>query len=563
MDGTRILDLLQAGLARSVGTLNRLTMAAVTRIGLDAVITSTQLFTPAELDQLRDTTAAVWATGELLGRAIPHLRIQRFRRHAEPKPDVVPDGLRLFAPQQALNYFTGLVPGLNVDHRKWQLDLERDAFTMAQATSMEVLNRVREIIIEGMQEGVPAGAQRIRQVLDAAGLLPSNPQYCFLPGTQIEGMITAASQARYDGPAVKIKTNDGRVLAVTINHPVLTATGWKAAGMIQQGDNLVCYGGPVESLYSLRPLPPQRWAIHNQKMPACVEDVFESFPVESSALNNIQRPAGPLDFHGDAAFFQGKVNRVRAYGMLQDVPDSQTIQFLRQFRFMKRRLISTVSTRMAGSLLHLGSHGLTDATLRTSKGHKNTGLPFRGVRLPDAFREFGTTAQIDPGRFHALHKTTAGDTKLVCNLLGTFPGLISLNSVTEVERISWSGHVYDFQSLHGYVVSQGIISSNCEMVYRTNVMDAHSAGHDREMQDEDMRETFPAWEYAPTIDGHSRPWHAKLAGRMYDQRVPFVLIRGTRAADVCNCRCVPIDLDRWEVQDRLAKGERLYTGVTR
>jgi len=278
MKGQEILDLLKPGLDRAAAALNRITRQAVERVGLNHLLTSSRLYNEAEADQLWRAAMGCWATGELIGRAIPRARMlgRRVKRFAEP----IQFPNTLLQPVKALEYFEALVPSLNLEPRNWQADLERSAFTMVAATTQQVLERVRGIVIDGLKEGTPAGAQEIRQVLDRAGMLPSNPQYS-------------------------------------------------------------------------------------------------------------------------------------------------------------------------------------------------------------------------------------------------------------------------------------------EMVYRTNVLDAHAAGHDREMQDPEMREFFPAWLYSATIDQNSRPWHRKKNNRMYPQAVPFVLVRGTAAADVCNCRCVPIDLDRWDVEDRLAKGERLYTGVTR
>lgn len=173
----------------------------------------------------------------------------------------------------------------------------------------------------------------------------------------------------------------------------------------------------------------------------------------------------------------------------------------------------------------------------------------------------GTASNIDPRLYHKGKEAAGGYSQLYSKLVTAFPGIVTLNSVAKVKRFRWAGHVYDFQTKTGYIVSQGIITSNCEMVYRTNVMDAYAAGHDREMADPEMQEYFPAWLYSATIDQNSRPDHAKRNDRMYSQRVPFVLVRGTTADQVINCRCVPIDLDKWEVADRIAAGQLLYTGV--
>lgn len=127
------------------------------------------------------------------------------------------------------------------------------------------------------------------------------------------------------------------------------------------------------------------------------------------------------------------------------------------------------------------------------------------------------------------------------------------------------GEPYGPQEIRKVLDRAGMLPSNpqySEMVYRTNVMDAHAVGHDREMMESPiMRETFPAWLYSAAVDEHSRKWHAARNDRMYSSNLPFSLVRGTKARDVCNCRCVPIDLDRWEVDDRLASGEIIYTSI--
>ena len=61
---------------------------------------------------------------------------------------------------------------------------------------------------------------------------------CMLPGTVVlaPGQVVAATQARYQGLVVEISTSGGRTLTCTPNHPVLTTSGWKAAGSLGVGD---------------------------------------------------------------------------------------------------------------------------------------------------------------------------------------------------------------------------------------------------------------------------------------------------------------------------------------
>ncbi len=100
-----------------------------------------------------------------------------------------------------------------------------------------------------------------------------------------------------------------------------------------------------------------------------------------------------------------------------------------------------------------------------------------------------------------------------------------------------------------------------EMVYRTNAVESMNQGAWEEMQDPDVRDTFPAWRYEAVVDSRSRPEHAARNGRMYAASVPFSVVRGTTPADVCNCRCTFTPVDKWDLQDMLARGAVLLTSA--
>ncbi len=97
------------------------------------------------------------------------------------------------------------------------------------------------------------------------------------------------------------------------------------------------------------------------------------------------------------------------------------------------------------------------------------------------------------------------------------------------------------------------------LVYRTNAMDALNQGTWEEMTDPDVADTFPAYIYSNPADSRSRPTHAARDGKLYPASIPFAVVRGTDISDIANCRCVFIPVDRWQLEERLARGERLET----
>lgn len=94
-----------------------------------------------------------------------------------------------------------------------------------------------------------------------------------------------------------------------------------------------------------------------------------------------------------------------------------------------------------------------------------------------------------------------------------------------------------------------------ETALRTNILDSFNQGLQNEV--DQVKSTFPAWKYSAVVDSRSRPWHAERNGRLYSSDVPFNAVRGTSAKDICNCRCVMIPLDRWTVDELLAKGAKI------
>jgi hypothetical protein len=100
-----------------------------------------------------------------------------------------------------------------------------------------------------------------------------------------------------------------------------------------------------------------------------------------------------------------------------------------------------------------------------------------------------------------------------------------------------------------------------EMVARTNIMDGLNTGAQREQYA--VRDTFPAYKYsAITRDGRARPSHAAKNGLIISVEIPFTEARGTDIKDVANCRCVPIPVDKWELDEYLKGGGRLITSLS-
>jgi hypothetical protein len=94
-----------------------------------------------------------------------------------------------------------------------------------------------------------------------------------------------------------------------------------------------------------------------------------------------------------------------------------------------------------------------------------------------------------------------------------------------------------------------------QMVFRTNAADAFNVGQTTEvMENPEVRDFFPAWEYLGIRDGREGDDHRPHFGRYYPNSLSFHFVRGPR---VFNCRCGPRYIDRYEWADLSAKGATL------
>jgi hypothetical protein len=397
------------------------------------------------------------------------------------------------------------------------------AFTVAGVDTQATLDKIRKSLAESVREGVDFVTWRDKILAEVdEGTFLSDGHMCFLPGTLIEGNVVAASKIWYSGPAVEVETDDGRRLRVTVNHPILTTFGWKHAGDIEQGENLVCHGPSVESLDPLdKSLSAIDFAessdgvaINNQKVPTRVEDVFQSFLGECFSGLFFDGPVSALDFHGDAAFTEGNVRCVRANGVLVRGLDSDQGKFGNQIGLVERNV--TATNRIPGVGLGLfdsfcqRSPSPSRCFSRVGKNRFSTKRSlFWREHVPEHFVGFGTATDFDPCLFHASNKNPSGDVQLSRKLIVSFPHLITTNRVRKVKFITWTGHVYDLQTTTGFIVSQGIISSN-STVYRTNIQAAFSDGQKEVLENPFIRSAFPYASYNAIDDDRVRENHLAL-----------------------------------------------------
>jgi hypothetical protein len=333
---------------------------------------------------------------------------------------------------------------------------------------------------------------------DGSDAPPGHP-LCFPAGTVVAGpLATAATARRYEGDLVTVVFASGQELAVTPNHPVLSANGWVPAGDLHEGVQ-VLRASDVQRVLGLIH-PDDRQAV------ARIEDVAGALR-EAGPVLAVSVPATPEDFHGDGTA-HGEVDVVLAAGRSELHVQAEAGQQGGEARFVR-------AARSAG--LGVGdAHPALDALRAASRlmggGHQGDSLRVGGPG-PAHRHGGGTVAPVDAGFAEhpvdaGAHQPVAGgeglhrlagqevldevgrggfdtpglpraaggdapleqalaerlvaDAAQIGALLHAGAGLVELDRVVEVRRVQdWAGHVYNLETLDGWYLADGVIVHNC------------------------------------------------------------------------------------------------------
>lgn len=319
---------------------------------------------------------------------------------------------------------------------------------------------------------------------------------CFLPDTKIDGASHGAIKRFYSGKVVKLVTQSGRKLRVTANHPILTSRGWVIAELIKQGDNLIAYDRPVESL-NANGLT--REVYDNEFVPTA-ENLFKSFISHALTIGE----ASSFKFDSNLFTFDSEIHIDILNDGLSIKIDSNGGQGIKQRMFVIRNdgtcfesfeassmpksglvvpnimlsqdsgdislgCVESSSDFMLADILRLIE--IKDSKLQLSIG-VSTGIPSsRALTLNSAWSLFDglpldrfglALCSQDNALFEELSSHgVSDDSGLFGYLVDAHASHVAVDPVVDVVEDFFSGHVYDFQSDSGLLSADGIITHNC------------------------------------------------------------------------------------------------------
>lgn len=320
---------------------------------------------------------------------------------------------------------------------------------------------------------------------------------CFLPGTRVTGTIVGGSKAFYSGEAIELTTESGATLSVTPNHPIATTRGWLSARSVSVGDDCVS-----QEFEILRPYATPSRAVRDDQIPTSVEDVFDALASHGGRFCQ----ASPLDFHGEAQRFIGKVHVVGTYVELVHRFETELAQFARHglLAGTNAALVLKESARLR---VALGSGGSSSGRGFPGSAAKGNGLG--SAHPPPALeRSFGHRSRRQTMATKKLAEGGAAHSAFIRELLHRSSGQVSLDKVVRVRRFPYVGHVYDLESESGWIFADGIVASNCK---------CHVRGVSNREADQLDREGILVPDPEPELDDEGNP-----TGHKIDRRIAVV-----------------------------------------
>jgi len=279
--------------------------------------------------------------------------------------------------------------------------------------------------------------------------MPAEEVFCFPGDSEVPyaHFIEKAYRRWYSGKLTEIVTASGKTIRATPNHPILTDFGWKAIGLLEEGDNVIEISNKLI----------QPFECNKNDRISTIAEIYGSLQ-EHGFMDSTS--IGSKDFHGDG--IKGNVNIVFAAWPLTINSISAKSKRICKLFFTKPNLPASKSHFKMAFVRILGASnsimcGLGDllAILRRSIGHAQS-------------IGFLAGANNSPGIENAnLDGLTANSIFGSDRLDGLPIGMkLCKSKVNIVRQVEFAGHVYNLQTKYHWYSVNAIITHNCQCRYK-------------------------------------------------------------------------------------------------
>lgn len=334
---------------------------------------------------------------------------------------------------------------------------------------------------------------------------PAHPS-CLFPGNKVVAAdVVGGSIRRFEGDAITIRTSTGNEITCTPNHPILTDSGWVAAGELNKSHKLI-EASDIEGLMDVL-------KADHYNMEAPIEQIANAF-LMSRGVTARRVPISAEDFHGDGidndvsviysnsllwnngkiegfkgvddgelgsgniAIGEGSLNRLCGSHFLFNSGDSATGGIIsrngKSFSLVESKTAHADNVRFATATERdsiIGQDFVNSGPLKTQtlmQGKAGFASDIRGDNLVPNGSMFSSetvlgmdSGVVDPVLLEPSIQGTFIDAELIRNLIDGKSKLIQLASVVEIDRKYVVDHVYNLQTKSNLYLSGNIITHNC------------------------------------------------------------------------------------------------------
>lgn len=345
-------------------------------------------------------------------------------------------------------------------------------------------------------------------ITKARGVIPVHPN-CF-PGDTIvttRSDITGYSKRWYDGDLIILRLASGKRLTPTVNHPILSRSGWIPAQGLQVGDEVV--SGALGDRIMLNVVD------KNHYIPTSIQEVTESL-LRSGKMTAREVPTSTIDFHNDAV--DGEICHIGADWSLLREGNLPSGQHCSEGAFESRNAKLTMRSRLrALTLLFKRAHSSFSGSMREARLLLSLFLshltPLERFRFalstqgnPISSKESSYYSSIDPilltqdiarspGVIGGDHFSSGNldltspshicamrgqvgdddrvnDAELAAQITSGTSGIIGFDKIIGIDVRQFSGHVYNLQTSSQFYHVDGVVVHNCRCVWIAKVAKA-------------------------------------------------------------------------------------------
>lgn len=321
---------------------------------------------------------------------------------------------------------------------------------------------------------------------------------CVLPDTVLGAIgVKSLLRRKFEGDVVDITTRGGRHLSVTANHPILTVNGWVKAGMLHDGDALLCgFAGKGHDfgVPSVDDRPPSAEQVFEALIlldaayPGGVEVSSADFygetvtngDVEVIDVNRLLEghivPVGHESF-GDKSFSVGalfeRCKRLNGAGAANFVDGTRSLPSCGVIRGLCLSCPILRGHLGGADETGLGVAAPMNAGIVEPSVNDRPGDAVSLGQLQDALSalvsldEIGrcgdaARAYLDSIAFENSEGLLVRDSKLFGNRLDALPSGIEIDYISVADTRHFIGHVYNLSADGHWYTANGIITHNCD-----------------------------------------------------------------------------------------------------